>query len=66
MNFYKSSRFLIGYMGHVLFIYNIMDKYDIRIYIPLLNIEPIKTITNEPIAASFEESAASNIKQVYT
>lgn len=53
-------------MGHVLFIYNIMDKYDIRIYIPLLNIEPIKTITNEPIAASFEKSSASNIKQVYT
>lgn len=51
-------------MGHVLFINKIMDKYDIRIYIPLLNIEPIKTITNEPIAASFE--AASNIKQVYT
>lgn len=43
-----------------------MDKYDIRIYIPLLNIEPIKTITNEPIAASFEKSSASNIKQVYT
>lgn len=48
-----------------------MDKYDIRIYIPLLNIEPIRlsiyqTITNEPIAASFEERAASNIKQVYT
>lgn len=53
-------------MGHVLFINKIMDKYDIRIYIPLLNIKPIKTITNEPIAASFEERAASNIKQEYT